>query len=179
MPCAAVLELDAAAAARVDRLSRRLERELGLATERQRGAPVHLSLAVYQALDVELATGAMDRFVTRVAAMPIELVSIGVFPGETNVLFLAPVVRERLLAAQRHWHQVAGHQAACMPHYQPQAWMPHVTLAMHLSEANAAAAVKLLATKWRPIHGRLASAAVICFPPVELARRWPLAGLAE
>lgn len=179
MPCAAVLELDAAAAVRVDRLSRRLERELGLATERQRGAPVHLSLAVYQALDVELATGAMERFVARVAAMPIELVSIGIFPGETNVLFLAPVVRERLLAAQRHWHQVASHQSACMPHYQPQAWMPHVTLAMHLTEASTAAAVKLLAPKWRPIHGKLASAAVICFPPVEVAGRWQLAGLAE
>lgn len=32
MPCAAVLELDRKAAARVDRLSRRLERELGIAT---------------------------------------------------------------------------------------------------------------------------------------------------
>jgi len=121
----------------------------------------------------------MEGFVTRVSSMPVELASIGIFPGETSVLFLAPVVRERLLAAQRHWHQVAGHQAACTPHYQPQAWVPHVTLAMHLTGANAAAAVKLLAPKWRPVRGRLASAAVICFPPVEVARRWQLAGLAE
>lgn len=172
MPCAAVLELDAKAAAQVDRLSRRLERELDITTERQRGAPVHLSLAVYQDLAVEPAEAAMRRFVTGVAAMPIELASIGVFPGATNVLFLAPVVREPLLVAQRRWHRAAArHQAACMPHYQPQAWVPHVTLAMHLTATKAAAALRLLAPKWRPIEGRLASAALICFPPVEVAWR--------
>ena len=175
MPCAAVLELDAGAAAQVARLSRRLERELGIATERQRGAPVHLSLAVYAELAVERAEAAMRRFVVGVAPIAIELASIGMFPGTANVLYLAPVVREPLLAAQRRWHRVAArHQAACMPHYQPQAWMPHITLAMHLSAAKAAAALRLLAPRWRPIEGTLSSAALIGFPPVEVAWRGAL-----
>lgn len=81
MPCAAVLELDPKAAARVDRLSRRLERELGIATERQRGAPVHVSLAVYRELPVEQAEAAMRHFVAGIAPMAIELAGIGAFPG--------------------------------------------------------------------------------------------------
>ena len=175
MPCAAVLELDAGAAAKVDRLSRRLERELDIATERQRGAPVHLSLAVYTELAVGRAEPAIRRFAAAVAAMPIELAGIGVFPGAANVLYLAPVVREPLLAAQRRWHRVAaGHHAACLPHYQPQTWVPHVTLALHLSAAKAAAAVRLLAPRWRPIAGTLGSAALIGFPPVKVAWRGAL-----
>lgn len=180
MPCAAVLELDRKAAARVDRLSRRLERELGIATERQRGAPVHVSLAVYRDLPVEQAEAAMRHFVAGVAPMAIELAGIGVFPGAESVLYLAPVVRESLLAAQRGWHRASvHHQGACMPHYQPLSWVPHVTLAMHLAPAEVAAAIELLAPSWRPIRGTLATAAVICFPPPVVAQRRPLAGFAE
>ena len=136
----------------------------------QGGAIPHLSLAVYDDLEEdELATIAdmLDALASRWRPLRIELASLGVFPTEENVLFLAPVVTQDLLATHAAYHRLAaGLRASCWPHYLPDAWVPHCTLAMFWPSAALLAILEQLKATWKPLSGTAQSLALIRVEPL-------------
>jgi 2'-5' RNA ligase len=182
MPLAVQLGLDPSAAAHFGRLSERIMALLPDAeTPVRLGAAPHLSLAIYtDDLDAMRFEAALDSFaVTGLGGFPLDLAAVGAFPGERAVVFAVPVVSPDLLALHRRLHDAltvgnAAAAAACWPHYRPDTWLPHVTLAMHVDGARLGDAVAAAADGWTPVRAHAVSLDLIRFRPVETLRTWTL-----
>jgi hypothetical protein len=109
----------------------------------------HCSLAVAEELPVEQALAVCGRVPQRPIRLRAE--SVGVFPG--GALFLACVANSELLAEQRRVQAaVAALSVRPWPYFEPDNWVPQVTLAMSLTpeELNVAVALVL---QHLPIEG--------------------------
>jgi 2'-5' RNA ligase len=142
----------------------------------------HVSLAVYPegargpAFAEAMAGRPLEHAVAafRAAPLPFTLASAGTFPGEEGVVFLAPVVDDRLLRLHRDWHALAP---GGMELYGPGVWVPHCTVGFHLKDVAPAVAVARAAL---PVRGRYESISLIEFDrdlarPVRCLLEQPLA----
>jgi 2'-5' RNA ligase len=166
MPFTVQLDLDSAANAALDGLAERLETLTGLATIRRLGDVHHLSLSVSDAIDRDGLDAGLARFAAENRPLDIHLGPVGIFTGETSVLYIAPVVSEDLLALHRRFH-AAFTDLDGWAHYHPSHWVPHVTLAMEVTPDALAAAVALVRAHWVPMAARLDALRLIRFHPVE------------
>jgi 2'-5' RNA ligase len=175
MPFAVQLDVDRATQAVLDEVDQRLV-ALGLTrTMRRLAAAHHLAFGVYQNLPAEL-DGELGQFAAGIAPVSLRLGSIGVFPGPQAVLFLAPVVTERLLQLHRLFHttfaQAADQNAA---YYQPGAWVPHVTLALDVPPTQLPDAVAIASSDWQPCDVVFDQLRVTEFEPVTTRQVFALA----
>jgi 2'-5' RNA ligase len=169
MPYAITLKLDAEAAAFVVAMWERLASR-GVSDEAVRlGYPPHLTLGLFSdAADLERLVPIVRDGASRWRNLPISLASLGWFPGAPGVLFLAPVVTPALLALHRELLTSLPSEHID-PLYQPDHWVPHVTLAAGLSDPIAA--VSALELPRLPIAAVLDTIDVVRFPPVEVLAR--------
>ena len=169
MPYAVQLNLDAGTNAALGALADFLDRVPGIETVRSLGDVHHLSLAVYDALEVEPFAAELERFAATVAAVPIQLAGLGLFTG-SGVLTIAPVPTEALLQLHRRFHDaMAAWAGACREHYHPARWVPHVTLAMETDGDGSGLdrAASFVRRHWRPGAARLDAVSLDRFYPVE------------
>lgn len=170
MPYALTLRLDEHAAARVARLWRAIAAQVGDDGALRLGYGPHITLAVLpDGIDAAAVAAAGFAAARGWDALPVTLAGLGVFPGEPAVVWAAPVATEALLARQCALHAaLAGFPVHA--HYQPGAWVPHVTL----SKDGAAPADRVIAAAsaaWDgPISGLLDRLELVRFRPVEILR---------
>jgi 2'-5' RNA ligase superfamily len=180
VPYAVELRFDPDLAERVRGLWRALE-DIGAGSFGAGGAPVpHLSLAVYDAepeVDEGTARDLVAELARRGAPLAIAFPSLGVFPTEENVLFLAPVVTPALLDLHAAYHAMArSFGATCRPCYLPGRWVPHCTLSMQGPIAGVQAGLGHLAASWAPLCGTVRTIALIKVPPLVTLAEHPLGG---
>jgi len=180
VPYAVELRFDEDLAERVRGLWRALE-AIGASSFGAGGAPVpHLSLAVYDhedEVDEAAARDLVAKLAARVAPVNIAVASLGVFPTEESVLFLAPVVTPALLDLHARYHAVAKSLGAtCRPYYLPGCWVPHCTLSMQGPMAGVQDALGHLAASWSPLRGTIRTVALIKVPPLLTLAEQALAG---
>jgi len=115
----------------------------------------HITLAGYEIDRAESYRSRLADFALGVAPFSIEFGHLGVFPA-AGVVFLAPIVNQRLLAVhQALVEQFAGPALAPMAHDQllPDRWVPHCTLVSGANPATSARVVALCQDAWEPITG--------------------------
>lgn len=179
MANAIAVEFDDATVAAVDALAAAIATACGngVATIASFGVPAHLTLTSYDELPIDRALPALDAFAATLGEAELVISSVAVFPDfiSGSVVFLAPVVTPALLALhQGCLRALARLGAPCWEQYQPERWVPHVTLAMGLREAQLAKAVACCAERWKPLSARLVGLRLVAFPPVATLKRWPL-----
>lgn len=134
-----------------DPFAERLLRELidqlparGIRSQRPAVARPHLSLAVFDRVEVERLSGALNEFARACPVLRLHLGSSGVFPGNEGVVFLAPVVTVELLELHATFHRMAPVVAGALwEHYLPGRWIPHCTIAEGLAPGDIGATVEL------------------------------------
>jgi 2'-5' RNA ligase len=90
------------------------------------GTTPHVSLAVFDDVDVPKLTRIVRVFAARTAPFRLRMASVGTFPGQENVVFLAPVVTGSLLKVHASLHdQLEAEGISCHPYYLPGLWVPH------------------------------------------------------
>jgi 2'-5' RNA ligase len=176
MPFALELALDDRSAAAVRTLWRALAHD-GFPFMADSGANPHVSLAIWDEIAHAPMTAAVAHFAGETAPLPVVFERVDVFP-ETGVVFLAPRTDPRLLAVQARCHQrLAAHGRQAWPHYHPQAWVPHCTLAHDVDGPRALAHARAVSERMLlPVVGRLERAELIEFHPVRCLLALPLAG---
>lgn len=179
MANAIAVEFDDATVAAVDALAVAIATACGngVATIASFGVPAHLTLTSYEDLPIDRALPALDAFAATLGEAELVISSVGVFPDliSGSIAFLAPVVTPALLALhQGCLRALARLGVPCWDQYQPERWVPHVTLAMGLREAQLAKAVACCAERWKPLSARLVGLRLVAFPPVVTLKRWPL-----
>lgn len=169
------LYFDAASEAAVRRVQQAIH---SAGVERPPGpvdARPHISLTVTEGASAALEP-AVRAFARRTPPLPVRLSVVASFPGEQNVLFLAPTPDKTLLTLHRSFH-VALHSAevGSRPHYRPGAWVPHCTLAMNMPEAQLPRAFAVARAAFEPFSGRLEGIGIVTLP-LRTARLFPLDG---
>jgi 2'-5' RNA ligase len=98
-------------------------------------------------------------------AMPLSLSAVAAFPAVPATLWLAPTITAPLLKL---------HAALCSalplvhPHYQPGAWIPHVTLADDVASDAVGKGINLIAERFHPFTATLDRVDVLSFRPISL-----------
>ena len=132
----------------------------------------HVTLAVYDTLDRATALAALDRVLAGQPAFDFALTLLETFGAESGVLYAALAESDELRRLQHD--VVAEISGDCQPHYQPQHWTPHCTLATGLSAARLDATQRLLRQYWQSRPGLFQAAELVEFVPVTSIRRWEL-----
>jgi 2'-5' RNA ligase len=167
MPFAVVLSLDHAADAAVQALSRRLDptRFPGLISGGEVHA--HISLAACEGLDVEQFRPVLAHFAAETPSVPCTLASLGVFPTDEGVIFLAPTASRALIDVQEQMVDRLGRVGAQVGAYWvPGSWVPHCTLAIGIPRELIPAAVGVCHAAFRPISGHLRQVGLFEIGPV-------------
>ncbi len=133
----------------------------------------HLSLAVHSdQLRVADLLPRLQVFAVSQPMVQLSFVSIGTFPMEEGVLFLAPSFSSDLLIMHTAYYRTFRDlRDLTNAYYQPGQWMPHCTLAVDLVRAEVGRAVQLcLAAMEQPIEGWVEQLAVLHIERDEASR---------
>ncbi len=144
---------------------------------RDSGNRPHFSLVISHELDVPACNHLLYTFAQTLAPFPLTISSLGVFPGERAVVFLAPVVTSNLFNLHRRVHQLLqGATTLLATHYLPEHWTPHCTLATRVPPQILPQVVTIgLGTSF-PFSVSIEEIGVIEYPPVTHLFSFHLAG---
>src|SRR5262249_18399266 len=168
------LALDASSAQPVRALWRRLA-EAGMRFMAASGADPHVSLVIWDGLDVDRASTEIVALAAATAPLPVSFTHVSTFGAEVVYLALAPSERLARLQALAD-ARLAPFGRARWSHYAPAAWVPHCTLAMELGSVSAAAALALASEFTLPLAAHLDRVAIVEFRPVRERFSRPLTG---
>jgi 2'-5' RNA ligase len=172
MPFALAVALDPDSAAVVWAAWRELA-AAGFPFMAESGAAPHVSLAIWDEIDAAAMSAAVADWSRDTAELAIVFERVAVFPT-TGVVFLAPAADPALRDMQRRCHgQLAAHGRRPWPHYAPDVWVPHCTLAQDL-DGPLARARAIAERVPLPVAGRLSRAELIRFHPVQHLSTVPL-----
>jgi 2'-5' RNA ligase len=124
-----------------------LERNCGLSGIRVTPIP-HFSwqgAASYE--PEEVVQQKLIRICEQIEPFDVHVTGLGLFTGESPVLFLPVIKNQTLLEVhQRLWDELLPFAAAMSPYYAPDSWQPHITLAYKdVNPGNLVCAVEDLA----------------------------------
>jgi len=164
MPYAIELALDPSSDAVVRRVWHELDRA-GITWMVRSGARPHVTVGVWETLDVEETMRELTRFADETAPVPLTLANVGMFPGVA--VFLAPVVTAELLDLHAHLHRrLAESGGGAWDHYRLGAWVPHCTLASDLEPDQYQSAFAIAARAPLPLECLLVEVGIVEFRPV-------------
>ncbi len=169
------LFLDEKATRQIQALWDRLaERQLALHMRSTVDRP-HVTLAIFDELNVPAAQLAMVRYAQDLTVIPIRMPSLGVFPGPHGSIYLAVTVTETLLDLHAGLHRsLERFGARPWAIYRPGLWMPHCTLAMDLATEAVPPAVAACLEGWQPVEAVLEEIGISQFQPLQHVCRLPL-----
>jgi len=129
------------------------------------GARPHVSVAVYQELDVARFAAGLALFAGERPALEVTLASLGVFLTDGCIVFLAPVVTQELLGFHRDFHQWFAGCGEAQPNYRLGSWVPHCTLAAGVPFDLMSKVTDVCRHVVRPLRGRMVSLGLVEYLP--------------
>ncbi|NLW11496.1 MAG: 2'-5' RNA ligase family protein [Clostridiaceae bacterium] len=122
------------------------------------GMKPHLTLAEFDLTDLGEVENLLKDFASWQQPVDLKFSSLGVFPGENSVLFLNPVVSERLVKLHQDLNSLLG--KCCndfSPLYTEEHWVPHCTLALDYDNDHLNQAMRYLGSRFLPIDTKAVS----------------------
>jgi len=176
MPYAITALFDAATEERL-RAARAALVEAGLCDPAVAEVRPHLSFSILPGLDAEALRPRLRAWCYERAPLALQIAAVGSFPGDEGVVYLAPVVTERLLETNASLDRLLA-EAGGAPEgtYRAGSWVPHVTVGIHLASGHIPAALGLLREADVFYTGVLTQLAVAEFPPLTELYTFPLRG---
>ena len=127
----------------------------------------HFSLAIYGEINTTVCADLLNSFAQTHAPFALSINSLGIFPGEQAVVFLAPIVSPHLWDLHRQVHQVLQDIGALpSTYYLPGQWTPHCTLATRVPPHFISQAVEVGLGMSFPFPISIEEIGVIEYPPV-------------
>ncbi|MFA6292017.1 MAG: 2'-5' RNA ligase family protein [Victivallales bacterium] len=91
--------------------------------------PPHISLATFEKVSKARLIKAVETFAAKTPPLTVSFLSLGIFPGVKNVVFLAPVVTKSLLETHESFHAILqSEKIRSATFYLPGKWVPHCTI---------------------------------------------------
>lgn len=146
-----------------------VEAEAGLPFPlRDSGNSPHISPAIYDQLDIPGSTALLEALTQTFSLFPLTFSSLGIFPGEKTVIFLAPATNVHLFALHNQLHQVLP-RVASSPHIftLPSHWTPHCTLAKWVPSDLLAQSVTSGLSQPLPLTVAATAIGLVEYPPAQ------------
>lgn len=130
----------------VFRIWKELEQTCGLQNLWEMPVP-HFSWTGMLGYDAELVKQGLQEIAAQTKPFTARVNSLGIFPGENPIVYLALVKDEPLLRLHELvWQRLQAHLEQPNLYYAPPAWVPHITLAMGgVTPANLGCLIRQLA----------------------------------
>jgi 2'-5' RNA ligase len=153
---AIVLDLDEPAAAAVREITEQVVRGVGRRDISVANVAPHVTLAACGTLDVDAFRSRLAGVAERTPSVATTLASLGVFPTEERVIFLAPTISRELVDLQLHViKQLHDIDAEIERYWLPGQWVPHCTLATGIPPELIATAMDGALKSLQPISASL------------------------
>lgn len=121
----------------------------------------HITIASYQNVEQESFIEDMNRVLQETSSIPITLSTLGTFLASKTV-FLSPEPTKTLLDFHRNFHEkmktYSDHSSSL---YLPDNWIPHCTIANHLTEEKFHEAFRYCTNRIEKIHAVIREIALI------------------
>ena len=178
MAFAVILYLDPAADAEVRSLWASLAEKEISSVMAALGIRPHISLAGLELVQAGPFCQALDAFAQSMPPLTVKFESVGTFPTEQGVVYLAPVVTRELL----RWHArldrlVTEMGLSSHEYYRPGNWVPHCTAAIHLTPEEVSAAVAVCCQSDVFHAATLTHIGLVEYLPVREICAFPLGGM--
>lgn len=135
----------------------------------------HLTLTRYSTIDPSMLRQGMEVFYGQ-AVISLCFDRVDFFDTEPFVLWLAPRRDQRLLNLHRRLHAALEPNAPpCDPHYAPEEWTPHLTVAMAIPTSKRVDALKLVSRSFDAFELAFDSVDCVSWPPIQVLHRLVLA----
>jgi len=131
--------------------------------------PPHLTLAVYQDIEMSSLVAAVQKIFGSMPPVSIEFSGIGHFPNEMLVLWGRPADDRALRKIHAAIHEEID-PALCHEHSRPDRWQPHCTIAMKIPASAADQALAWATSTSARFTLTFDAVDCISFPPVEILR---------
>lgn len=144
----------------------RLERlEKGKCLTCVNGRP-HITLAIYEDFDLELAKGRL-KSLKDFPAFSLKFHQIGIFPHHKGAIFLTPNLTDNLFQIHRQVHEFFQDFAGQgWEYYKPQAWYPHCTLAMETPREHIPSVLEQILQGFQPLEVLVKSIGIVSLEPI-------------
>ena len=129
--------------------------------------PPHITFAIYEEIRADRLKAAFRTVFSEQAALRLMIDRLGYFDHPAFVLWAAPTETGDLLSLHAAIHDQLD-RFLCRPHYRPDTWVPHCTLAMEVRDDRRAEAVSFAAEPIDPFEVLFDTADCIAFPPVQV-----------
>jgi 2'-5' RNA ligase len=134
------------------------------------GYPPHITLRIYDDLDLNPAVNSLKRSFESAAIVHVVLDQLRTF-SDTGVLYAGSSSASQLFDA----HERAGILTQqCHPHYMDGHWIPHCTLATDLNPIQMRTGKELLTRDWQNLPARLTVVELVQFGPIKCVWRQSL-----
>ncbi|CAM5191118.1 hypothetical protein ARD30_09160 [Bosea thiooxidans] len=138
------------------------------------GYPPHVTLVRYTGTSPDLLRDAAGLLETE-APFSLTFDRVGIFDVDPIVLWLSPQRDRRLVDLHAKIHRVVD-PALCDPHYRPEQWRPHLTLAMAIPRTERERALALVAQRFEPFSLVFDVAECVAWPPIRVLSTLRLGG---
>jgi 2'-5' RNA ligase len=139
------------------------------------GVRPHISLAGFEAVDEGTIINDLEHFADQTDPFSVTFSSVGVFPTDEAVVFLAPVVTQELLDIHRMYHgRLNTFEAHPYHYYKLGVWVPHCTIAQDVKRSRVSPIV--CQSQFSPVFGQCQITAIglISYQPVQQLCRYSL-----
>ena len=127
-----------------------------------------LSLALYDEFDRVTCESKLKMFAEMLSPFALTFSSLGVFPGEQSVVYLAPTVNQKLLDIHAYVHQLLkDSSASSSTQYVPGNWFPHCALALSQEPMHTARTLATGMSMPFPMHCQVEEIGVVEYWPVK------------
>ena len=140
---------------RINGYMKQIEKATGNTLMTQGNIPPHITVAAFQTESEDDAREIFLRKKEELESGKIQWVSVGSFlPG---VIYITPVLNEYLHhLVETYYKEITGREGVKIDHrYMPFSWLPHSTLAKHLSKEQLTIAFEVMQKQFVPLEGKV------------------------
>ncbi len=126
----------------------------------------HISIGDYRTNDIEGLKSKVLKFSEMVEPFEITLCAAGTFMTKENVIFLVPIMTEKLKSVHKKFIDfMSDFDGKLNQYYDIDRWMPHCTIAIRLTDEELFKGIKLLKNNIKlPIKVKLEKIDIINYP---------------
>lgn len=141
---------------------------------RESGYGPHVTVAIYEGLTAGELRALPAQLFGGAVAVELNFEAVRWFAGPTLTLYAAPLPSRALEALTQKLHRLIAPQR-CHPHYRPECFIPHCTLATMIGAERREDAIAFARRKRIRFRTPFTVGEVVSFSPPRVEAKWPLA----
>lgn len=150
--------------------------ETGLSKELyESGSRPHISLAVYNDIDLDALNNRLPILLEGKKPFELRFESVGIFPTDPSVVFLAPGMTDNLYEIHKEYHTVmTDFLEKEWSYYLPNKWVPHCAMAMGVPRESVSEVVDHIMNDFRQCSFTIEEVGIVEFRPVKHRKAYKL-----